>query len=254
MRDTRIIAVINQKGGVGKTTVAANLAFGLARHGQSVLAIDLDPQGQLGSSYGLFQQDSKGLAQIMLNECVLQDVTIKARDNLMLAPAGVGLYDVERMDSGGISRGRLLTQALDDQLGSYDAVVIDCPPSSGLLIMNALFAANELVMPVSGDYLGLLGLSHLMATLKNFENTLDKQFRQWIVMSRFQARRRLAQDVKAKLLKYFPEKVLATYISEAAALAECPSFGKTIFEYQPNSRSAREFEDLVVQILDRRTL
>lgn len=253
MKQTRLIAVLNQKGGVGKTTTTLNLVHGLARKGYEVLAIDLDPQGQLTSSLGLIKRDVGGLEKAMLNGTPLLNVTYPVRENLKLVPAGYGLTEVEEKTEGGTSRGMLLKNTLEDVKGKYDFIVIDCPPSSGLLVVNALFAVNEVVIPMTGDYLAMQGLSHLMSTLKNFENALGNKYKQWIVLGRFQARRRLAQEVKEKLKHYFADSMLPTDISESVLLAESPSFGKTIFEYKPSSRSAKEFESLVDDLIIGRT-
>ena len=253
MKQTRIIAVLNQKGGVGKTTTTLNLVHGLARKGYEVLAIDLDPQGQLTNSLGLIKRDIEGLEKAMLKGAPLQSVTCPVRENLKLVPAGYGLTEVEDKADGGSSRGMLLKNTLADVGGKYDYIVIDCPPSSGLLVVNALFAAKEVVIPMTGDYLALQGLSHLMATLKNFEKALGIVYKRWIVLGRFQSRRRLAQEVKEKLKQYFANSMLLTEISESVLLAESPSFGKTIFEYKPSSRSAQEFESLVDDLIIGRT-
>ena len=253
MKQTRVIAVLNQKGGVGKTTTTLNLVHGLARKGYQVLAIDLDPQGQLTASLGLIKRDIEGLEKAMLNGTPLLSVTYPVREGLKLVPAGYGLTQVEEKAEGGTSRGMLLKNTLQDVIGKYDFILIDCPPSSGLLVVNALFASNEIVIPMTGDYLALQGLSHLMATLKNFEKALGVKYKQWIVLGRFQARRRLAQEVKAKLKEYFASSMLPTEISESVLLAESPSFGKTIFEYKPSSRSAQEFDSLVDDLIIGRT-
>jgi chromosome partitioning protein len=253
MKQTRVIAVLNQKGGVGKTTTTLNLVHGLARKGYEVLAIDLDPQGQLTASLGLIKRDIEGLEKAMLSGESLLSVTYPVRENLKLVPAGFGLTEVEERVDGGSARGMLLRNALNDVKGRYDFILIDCPPSSGLLVVNALFAAKEIVIPMTGDYLALQGLSHLMATLKNFEKTLGSTYKRWIVLGRFQARRRLAQEVKEKLKQYFASSMLPTEITESVMLAESPSFGKTIFEYKPSSRSAQEFEALVDDLIIGRT-
>lgn len=253
MNKPRIIAVLNQKGGVGKTTITTNLVHGIARKGYKVLAIDLDPQAQLTTSLGVSQQNLKGLDDCLLEGELLANVLYPVRENLELIPAGVELSEVERLAEGGVSRGMLLKKALKDNIQKYDYVFIDCPPSSGLLVVNAIFATKEVLVPMTGDFLALEGLSHLMATLKNFEQALRHELRQWLVLSRFQARRRLSQEVRDKLIKYFPNKVLATEISESVVLAESPSYGETIFEYKPNSKSAVEYESLVDDLIIGRT-
>ena len=188
----RVISVINQKGGVGKTTTATNVAHGLALKGFKVLAIDLDPQAHLASSLGITREDIAGLDAVFLKGIPLHIVQIQVRENLKLVSAGGHLNEVENLE-GGKSRGLLLKRALDQYNEDVDFIIIDCPPSSGLLVINALFATEEILIPMTGDYLAMQGLSHLMATLSNFENALQKSYKQWIVLSRFNDRRRRAQ-------------------------------------------------------------
>lgn len=249
----RVISVINQKGGVGKTTTATNLAHGLALKGYEVLAIDLDPQAHLASSLGITREDIAGLDAVFLKGIPLQSVQMQVRENLKLVSAGGHLNEVENLE-GGKSRGLLLKRALDQYNDDVDFIIIDCPPSSGLLVINALFATEEVLIPMTGDYLAMQGLSHLMATLSNFEQALQKSYQQWIVLSRFHDRRKLAQEVKEKLINYFPDSVLKTSISEAASLAECPGFGKTVYEYRPNSKSSVEYANLVKDLISGRVL
>lgn len=253
MSSVRLIAVINQKGGVGKTTTTANLAHGLSRKGFSVLAIDLDPQSHLAASLGITRQDLSGLDVVFLKNLPLKSVEFTVRENLKLIPAGAQLNDVENLDQGGKSRGLFLKNAIDRYEDQVDFILIDSPPSSGLLVINALFAVEEIIIPMTGDYLALQGLSHLLATLNNFEHALRKKYKQWIVLTRFHDRRRLSHEVSDKLLNYFPDTVFRTSISEAASIAECPGFGKTIFEYKPKSKSAQEYESLVDDLLEGRT-
>ncbi|MDH5517296.1 MAG: ParA family protein [Gammaproteobacteria bacterium] len=248
----RLISVINQKGGVGKTTTAVNLAHGLALSGYRVLAIDLDPQAHLASSLGVTREDIAGLDAVFLKGIPLKSVQLKVRDNLKLVSAGGHLNEVENLE-GGKSRGLLLKRALDQYDEAVDFIIIDSPPSSGLLVINALFAAEEILIPMTGDYLAMQGLSHLMSTLTNFEEALQKTYKQWIVLSRFHERRKLAQEVREKLIEYFPGSVLKTSISEAAALAESPGFGQSVFEYKENSKSADEYASLVKDVIKGRT-
>lgn len=239
---SRTIAVMNQKGGVGKTTTATNLSHGLAMQGQSVTAVDLDPQGHLSASFGHHDLDP-GLDRLM-DGSALPDIVIRpVRDNVDLVPPGRHLNEVDGLREGGAARGRLLRDALA-RLPARDFVIIDCPPSSGLLGMNALLAADELLIPVTGDYLSLSGLSRLMQILRRLEQKLGRPLPARMVMTRFNARRRHAREVQGKVQQYFPDQLLGTTIREAAALAESPSFGKSIFEYRPGSISASEYRAL----------
>ena len=253
MPQARVISILNQKGGVGKTTLTTNLAHGLSLKDYRVLAIDLDPQAQLTASLGILGEKEKVLEKSLLNGESLNNVTLVARNRLNIVPSSHNLSALEGQSVNGASSGLLLKNKLNDELDKYDFILIDCPPSSGLLVLNALLASEEIITPMTGDYLGLQGLAYLMRTLKKFKNILEKDLVQWVVLSRFQARRNLSQEVKIKLKKYFPGKVFKTNISESVLLAECPSFGKTVFEYRPTSKSATEYRMLVDDLLQERT-
>lgn len=244
------IAVINQKGGVGKTTTALNLTHALALMGHSIAAIDLDPQGHLSAAFGVRDPSLSGIDKALLEETPL--VMQPSRPNLQLAVAGARLSEVEQRT---LPRDRLQNIITRQFTGDSEptALFIDCPPSSGFLVVSALVAADSILIPVSGDYLALHGLSSLMATLQNFEVTLNKKIPFWIVLTRYQQRRRLAREVQTQLATYFPGRVLATPIRENVALAESPSFGKTIFEYRKQSLGAKDYRHLAEDLLQRRT-
>ncbi|MDH5632754.1 MAG: ParA family protein [Gammaproteobacteria bacterium] len=249
----RIIAVMNQKGGVGKTTTSINLAHALALAGNRVFGIDMDPQGQFGLGFGVVDPIT-GVDDVLLSGSLLTDVRLEVRDRLWVAPAGPRLSDAEHITEGGSKRGWLLKNAIDQLPDDYDYVVIDCPPSAGLLGMNALFAADEVLIPVSGDYFGLHGLSRLMELFGHIESALGAELKKWVVVTRFQERRRLARDVREKLVSYFPGKVLNTSIRETVALAESPSFTQTIFEYKANGNGADDYRSLAEDIVLGRTI
>ncbi len=250
----RVIAVINQKGGVGKTTTTANLAHALAKLGKKVVAIDFDPQGHLAVSFGVYDRNQSGIDAVLLGHADLKACLIDVRENLKLLIAGPKLQEIEQLAEGGVHRGDLLRQALNNQLDEQDFVFIDCPPSSGLLVANALFATEEILIPMTGDFLALQGLSNLMGTIKKFEQALKKTYKIQLVLSRYTPLRRLSGDVLKKLQHYFPKQILATTIRETALLAECPSFGKTILEYRSSSRSARDFRKLATDFLEGRVM
>ncbi len=253
MSHSRVISVLNQKGGVGKTTLTTNLAHGLALTGRKVLTIDLDPQAQLSASLGILGETENVIEKSLLNGATLASITIKARDNLYIIPSSHNLSSLERHSDNSAASGLLLKNKLCDESDKYDIVLIDCPPSSGLLIMNAILTSNEIITPMTGDYLGLQGLAYLMRTLKKFETILEHSIMQWVVLNRFHERRRISQEVKNNLKRHFPNKVLKTNISESVLLAECPGFGKTVFEYRPTSKSADEYRSLVDDLLLERT-
>lgn len=250
---TRIIAIMNQKGGVGKTTTTVNLGHALAQAGYRVALMDMDPQGQVATSLG-FDNTLPGLDQVLLEDKAIDDIKINARDNLDVIVAGSRLNEFEHLSSGGIQRGHKLQKALQSSsLNEYDFVLIDCPPSSGLLGVNAMFAAGELVIPVSGDYLSLQGLSRMMQILKRAEELAGHRIRLWLVSTRMQMRRKLTEEVRKRILKYFPGRVFYTPIRENVSLAECPSFGKTIFDYKKNSAGAEDYRSLALDLIDGRT-
>lgn len=246
------IAVINQKGGVGKTTTTVNLAHALALSKHKVTVIDLDPQGHLTACLGVHDPNIDGIDRALLEQNYsVRTAAVEVRKNLQLIPAGARLGEVESNPT--MTRDRLqtvLTQQFEDQM----CVLIDCPPSSGLLVVNALLVADTAIIPVAGDYLALHGLSYLMGTFKNFELSLNKKIPFWVALTRYQSRRRLSQQVRDSLLQYFPGRILATPIRENVALAESPSFGKTIFEYKPKSTGAKDYRALAQDLLKRRTL
>jgi len=246
---------MNQKGGVGKTTTTVNLGHALAREGKTVTLLDMDPQGQVAIGYGI-DNELGGLDQVLLDDTPLDDKLLMARDNLNIVPAGTRLNDLEHLASGGSSRGHKLRLAIENSsLNECDYVLIDCPPSSGLLGINAIFAADELLIPVSGDYLSLQGLSRMMQILKRAEGLAGKEnpIKLWLVTTRMQMRRRLTKEVRNKVLKYFPKRVFQTVIRENVALAECPSFGKTIFDYKKSSAGAEDYQSLALDLLQGRT-
>ncbi len=250
----RVIAIINQKGGVGKTTTSVNLSHALARSGKKVTVIDLDPQGHLAVSFGIVNSNSPGIDEVMLGEAAITQNCIAVRENLNLIVAGPRLKEIEQLSGGGAKRGDLLRESLHKSLNDQDFVFIDCPPSSGLLVANALFAADEILIPMVGDFLALQGLSHMMGTIKKFEKLLKKKYKLSLVMSRYASTRRISKEVLNTILQYFPNQVLDTVIRETALLAECPGSGKSILEYRPSSRSARDFRRLANDFLEDRVM
>jgi chromosome partitioning protein len=244
---------MNQKGGVGKTTTVINLGHALALLGKKTLLLDMDPQGQVATGLGLDNSRS-GMDDVLINGESIDDKLVEARANLTVVPAGTGLAEFEMMTSGGSSRGYKLKQAIDNSsLADVDFVLIDCPPSTGLLGLNAMFAVDEMIVPVSGDYLSLQGLSKLMQTLKRVQALSGKEIVLWLASTRMQMSRRLTQEVRKRILKYFPGRVFQTMIKECVALAESPSFGKSIFDYKKDSKSAEDYQSLAQDLISGRT-
>lgn len=251
----RVIAIMNQKGGVGKTTTTLNLAHALSRSGQVVVAIDMDPQAHLTAGFGLMTKPQLGIGDILIGDDVsVKDVLLEARENLFVIPAGDRLGDLEHLQVGGAKRGFLLKDTINSQIRRVDYVLIDCPPSSGILGINALLAAQEVLIPVSGDFFALQGLARLMNIFSHIESSLKQKTDKWVVLTRFQERRRLAKEVREKVMQHFPKRVLKTAIRETVALAESPGFGQTIFEYQANGNGAEDYLKLAEDIIQGRVL
>ena len=247
------MSVVNQKGGVGKTTTVANLGHMLALQGNKVTAIDLDPQGSLTVSLGLTEQGMPGIGEVLLEDNTLQEVTHEVRKNLKLISCGPRLAELEQMHQGSSEIANRLKKVLK-KMSSQDYVLLDCPPSSGFLVVSALYATKEIIIPVAGDYLALHGMSHLIGTLTQFEISLKHKHKTWIAVTRFHPRRRLAQDVLDNLISHFPGQVLKTSIRETSALAEGPGFGKTAFEYRKSSHGAEDYKQLATDFTKGRTL
>ena len=267
----RRIAVMNQKGGVGKTTTTLNLAHALALGGCRVTALDLDPQGQLGAGLGVIANGHGGMDEVLLAQAPLRDVLQPARAQLQIAPAGPRLSEFEFMSEGGARRGWFLKEALQAGLGdeSMDGrgrprrelavdddgmVLIDAPPSAGLLAMNVLMAVDEVLIPVTGEYLALHGVGRFMRILQHIDDSLERKTKLWIALTRFNERRRMAREVRDKLLEYFPGTVLATPIRESAAVADSPGVALSIFEYQRRGKGADDYRALADDLLNARTL
>jgi len=249
----RCVAVVNQKGGVGKTTTVVNLGHMLALKGFKVTVIDLDPQGSLTVSLGVNWQDQTGVEDILLHGDDLNDVIIDIRKNMKLIASGNNLGQIEQITESSSSIAKRLREMVK-QLKGEDYVLIDCPPSSGFLIISALYASSEVLVPIAGDYLALHGMSHLLATLDMLETNMKHKLKRWIVVTRYYPRRRLAQDVRDKLIDHFPGQVLKTAIRETSVLAESPSFGMTIHEYKEASNGAEDYTALADDFCFHRTI
>ncbi len=255
-RNTQVLAVMNQKGGVGKTTTSLNFSYALSQHNKRILLIDCDPQGHLGNCFGLTDPSEKGLDEVLLSGASVSQYSQNIRTNIDILIAGVRLGEMEtKVSSGGANRGYRLHDALafvkNDKY--YDYIIIDCPPAAGLLAMNALLATDEMLIPVTGDYLALQGLSRLIQVVLHIEKRLENATKKWFVLTRFHERRKLAKEIRSKLINYFPNQVLNTCIRENVALAESPGFGKTIFEYKPKSHGSIDYAALAEDFLKHRT-
>ena len=243
----KVLAVVNQKGGVGKSTTAVNLGACLAELGQKVLIVDLDPQGNASSGLGIDKKSlSASIYQVLLEELPLAEVIQKTEiPNLDVAPATIALAGAEVELVSGLSRELRLKGALAGFQEAYDTILIDCPPSLGLLTLNALAAATGALVPIQCEYYALEGLGQLMKTLDLVRKHLNPALEvAGVVLTMYDARTNLAQQVIAEVRNYFKDKVYQTVIPRNVKLSEAPSFGKPIILYDERSRGAEAYRNL----------
>lgn len=248
----RIIAVVNQKGGVGKTTTAINLAAYLAERGKFVLLVDVDPQANATSGVGHnYRELEHGLYDALIGTKPLRDVLHStAIDGFRVAPATPALAgaNVELVNVEG--REFKLRNMLEELAHSYDYIIIDCPPSLGLLTVNSLVAAEEVLIPVQAEYYALEGLGQLLETLELVRESINPNLKiLGAVITMFNSANKLSKDVEQELRKFFPNKIFDTIIPRNVKLAEAPSFGKVIMHYDKFSRGAAAYSALADEVL-----
>jgi chromosome partitioning protein len=251
---TKVVAIANQKGGVAKTTTAINLAACLAELGRRVLLIDLDPQGNATSGMGLAKQKlTRCIYDVLINDVPLEQVIQKTdQKNLKIVPARIQLAGAEIELVSQISRESKLKIAIDSINDSFDFIFIDCPPSLGLLTLNALTAATDVLIPIQCEYYALEGLTLLMNTLERVRKHLNPDLNiLGALLTMFDARTNLAIQVVDEVKKYFPQKVFKTIISRNVRLSEAPSHGKAINSYDSRSRGAEVYRELAKEVLER---
>ncbi len=249
-----ILALANQKGGVGKTTTAVNVAARIAQRGERVLLVDLDPQGNATSSLGLDKNDLDRTSYDVLIDGLAVDAcrVVDVRPGLDLLPANATLAGAEVELVGMRRREFRLREALEAVRQEYQLVVVDCPPSLGLLTVNALAAADEVVIPIQCEYLALEGLMQLINTIDLVKRRLNPGLDVLgVVMTMFDARTRLAGQVVRDVRRFFPSRMFRAIIPRTVRLAEAPSYGRTIFEYDPASRASEAYGLLADEVLTR---
>ncbi|MBX3071554.1 MAG: ParA family protein [Thermomicrobiales bacterium] len=249
-----ILAIANQKGGVGKTTTAVNTSAILSRRGLRLLLVDMDPQGNATSSFGIDKRalDST-VYDILVRDVTAADLIIPAvRPGLDLLPANPSLAgaEVELVDLD--ERSYRLRDAIDTVAGRYDLIIIDCPPSLGLLTVNALSAATRVVVPIQCEYLALEGLGQLIATIDLVKRSLNPDLDvAGVLMTMYDARTRLSAHVVEEVRRFFPRRMFQTIVPRSVRLAEAPSYGQSIDEYDAGSRGAAAYELFAAELLER---
>ena len=256
---TRIIAVANQKGGVGKTTTTVNIAAALALSGKSVLVVDLDPQGNASTALGIEHiEGTPNVYDVLTSERPFETIVLECPDiaGLSGAPATIDLAGAEIELVAGEGREYRLRRAVDGYLASLNArgaacdyVLIDCPPSLGLLTLNGLVAAREVLLPIQCEYYALEGLSQLLRTVDRVSSHLNPDLRvSAIVLTMYDGRTRLASQVVHEVRTHFGERVLDTVVPRSVRVSEAPSYGQTVLTYDANSPGSLAYREVAEQL------
>jgi chromosome partitioning protein len=248
----KLITVANQKGGVGKTTSTVNLAAALTQHGARVLVIDLDPQGNASTAFGIDHHESiPSVYEVLVHGAALADVAIPAADlpGLDCVPATIDLAGAEIELVSVVARESRLYKAVNALATPYDYVFIDCPPSLGLLTVNALVAAREVLIPIQCEFYALEGLSQLLRNIELVRSHLNAELRvSTILLTMYDARTRLAEQVAAEVRSHFGDVVLPATIPRSVRISEAPGFGQSVMTYDPGSRGAAAYADAAYEL------
>ncbi|HOQ15855.1 MAG TPA: AAA family ATPase [Defluviitaleaceae bacterium] len=249
------IAVFNQKGGVGKTTTTVNVSAGLAEKGAKVLAVDIDPQGNTTSGLGVDKNKlKKTIYDVLLGDLSMKEVKKPTpMKNLDLIPSNMDLAgaEIELLDIN--KREYILRKNLEDIKNDYDYILVDCPPAVNILTLNALAAANSVLVPIQCEYYALEGLTHLISTIKLVQQRINPElYIEGIIFTMYDARTNLSLQVVEEVKRYFPKEIYTTLIPRNVRLGEAPSHGLPIMLYDEKSKGAESYRLLVEEILERK--
>ena len=247
----KIVSIANQKGGVGKTTTAVNLSTSLAKSGKKVLMVDADPQGNATSGLGIEKEVEHSVYDVMVNEVPVRD-TLKNScvKNLKVCPSNINLAGAEVELVSMMSREQRLKEKLDEVKDDFDYIIIDCPPSLGLITLNAFTASDSVLIPVQCEYYALEGLGQLINTINLVKRHLNKDFEiEGALLTMYDARTNLSNQVVKEVKNYFGEKVYKTVIPRNVKLSEAPSYGMPITAYDPRSKGAKCYDKFAKEFL-----
>lgn len=251
---TRIIAFVNQKGGVAKTTSTINIGAGLSLKNKRALLIDLDPQGNLTASLGIAAHELECTThEILTGSCTINEAIVK-NNGYYVVPADIRLSGAEIELSNQPGREMILKEALQPIIKDYDYILMDCPPSLTLLTLNGLTAAREIFIPLQTEFLALHGMSQLLKTANTVKNRLNPSLEiTGIIATFYDGRKTLNREVIEKIEAYFPDKLFKSRIRNNVALAEAQSFGVDIFQYKPTSNGANDYAALIDEVIKQET-
>jgi chromosome partitioning protein len=249
----RVIALVNQKGGVGKTTTTKNLGAGLVREGKKVLLIDLDPQANLTYSLGIRPENDETMRtmyEVLKGTTNLKDIILTHANGVHLAPAHINLSASELELTSQAGRELILKEAIRPVLHDYDYILIDCAPSLGILTLNALVASREVFIPLQTEFLAMQGMSKLLETLDVVKQRLNHDIEVTaIIGTMYDGRKNLAGEIVASVRTHFGDRLLKTLVRSNVSLAEAPSYGQDIFTYKPDSIGAEDYQALAKEVI-----
>lgn len=251
----KIVAIANQKGGVGKTTTTVNLSACLAEKGKKVLLIDMDPQGNATSGFSINKvEQEKTIYELLLGECSINECIIKdVLPGISIIPSNVNLAAAEIELIGIEDKEYILSKEMEWVKDNYDYIMLDCPPALNTLTLNAMTTANSVIVPIQCEYLALEGLSDLITTINLVKERLNPELDlEGIVFTMYDGRTVLSQQVVENVKQHFPDKIYETKIPRNVRLSEAPSFGQPIIVYDPKSTGAESYRNLAEEVINRK--